>query len=134
MPCPLRPLRSTDAAEWRQLWSDYLVLSETTVSEEVYISTFTRLLGADPQDFNYLVAEVEDRVVGLAHYLFHRHGRKIDHICYRPDLYVEPDARCIWTGRAQIERSLPPPMQPGCRRSMGCRRMSTIPPVSFTIA
>jgi GNAT superfamily N-acetyltransferase len=103
MPPIIRPLRSTDESDWRHLWSDYLAFYETAVSEEVYGSTFTRLLGPDPQDFNCLIAEVEGRPVGLAHYLFHRHGWKIENVCYLQDLFVAPKARGTGTGRALIE-------------------------------
>jgi GNAT superfamily N-acetyltransferase len=99
----IRPLRPADEADWRALWSDYLAFYETSVPEEVYASTFARLLGSDPQDFNCLIAEVDGKPVGLAHYLFHRHGWKIENVCYLQDLYVAPMARGTGTGRALIE-------------------------------
>lgn len=103
MPTIIRPLRPEDEADWRKLWSDYLAFYETSVPETVYKSTFTRLLGSDPQDFNCLIAEVDGQPVGLAHYLFHRHGWKIENVCYLQDLYVAPVARGTGTGRALIE-------------------------------
>lgn len=103
MPPIIRPLRSDDEADWRQLWSDYLAFYETSVPDEVYVSTFARLLGNDPQDFNGLIAELEGRPVGLAHYLFHRHGWKVENVCYLQDLYVAPKVRGSGTGRALIE-------------------------------
>jgi hypothetical protein len=90
MPTIIRPLRPEDEADWRKLWSDYLAFYETSVPETVYASTFSRLLGSDPQDFNCLIAEVDGQPVGLAHYLFHRHGWKIENVCYLQDLYVAP--------------------------------------------
>ena len=99
----IRPLRPADEADWRALWSDYLAFYETSVPEEVYTSTFARLLGSDPQDFNCLIAEVDGKPVGLAHYLFHRHGWKIENVCYLQDLYVAPETRGTGTGRALIE-------------------------------
>ena len=99
----IRALRPADEADWRQLWSDYLAFYETSVTEEVYLSTFVRLLGTDPQDFNCLIAEIDGKPVGLAHYLFHRHGWKIENVCYLQDLYVAPSARGTGTGRALIE-------------------------------
>jgi GNAT superfamily N-acetyltransferase len=99
----IRPLRPTDEATWRALWSDYLAFYETSVPEEVYASTFARLLGSDPQDFNCLIAEMDGKPVGLVHYLFHRHVWKIENVCYLQDLYVAPTARGTGTGRALIE-------------------------------
>ena len=99
----IRPLRQTDEAEWRRLWTDYLAFYKTTVPEAVYQSTFARLLGDDPQDFSALVAEGDNGLLGLTHYLFHRHGWKIENTCYLQDLFVDPAARGTGLGRALIE-------------------------------
>ena len=40
----IRPLQAGDEAEWRQLWMAYLAFYETTVCEEVYATTFSRML------------------------------------------------------------------------------------------
>jgi GNAT superfamily N-acetyltransferase len=99
----IRPLEAQDEADWRRLWTDYLTFYEASVAEAVYASSFARLLGSDPQDFTCLIAEVEGKPVGLAHYLFHRHGWKIENVCYLQDLFVDPKARGTGTGRALIE-------------------------------
>ncbi len=99
----VRPLRASDEADWRRLWRDYLAFYETEVPEEVYKTYFARLLGDDPQDFSGLVAEVDGRLVGLTHYLFHRHGWKIENTCYLQDLYADPGVRGLGIGRALIE-------------------------------
>jgi GNAT superfamily N-acetyltransferase len=99
----IRPLQPADEAEWRRLWTDYLVFYQTTVPEAVYASTFARLLGDDPQDFNALVAEGDGQLLGLTHYLFHRHAWKIENVCYLQDLYVGPRTRGTGLGRKLIE-------------------------------
>jgi len=99
----IRPLKAADEEQWRRLWHDYLVFYEASVPQEVYISSFARLLGDDPQDFNGLVAELDGKLVGLTHYLFHRHGWKIENTCYLQDLYADPDVRGKGIGRALIE-------------------------------
>lgn len=99
----VRPLAASDEAEWRRLWAAYLAFYETTRPEEVYATYFQRLLGDDPQDFRGLIAEVEGRPVGLAHYLFHRHGWQIENTCYLQDLFVDPETRGHGVGRALIE-------------------------------
>ena len=103
MPPTIRPLRATDEADWRRLWTGYLAFYQTTVPETVYASTFARLLGEDPQDFSALVAESDGRLLGLTHYLFHRHAWKIENVCYLQDLYVDPQTRGTGLGRALIE-------------------------------
>ena len=99
----VRALRAEDEDAWRVLWKDYLAFYETSVPDAVYTSTFNRLLGDDPRDFSALVAEHDGRVVGLTHYLFHRHAWKIEEVCYRQDLYALPDMRGKGIGRALIE-------------------------------
>lgn len=99
----IRPLRPEDHAEWHRLWTAYLAFYNTSVPEEVYATTFARLLGDDPQDFSALVAEVDGRLMGLTHYLFHRHAWKVERVCYLQDLYVDPATRGTGLGRALIE-------------------------------
>ena len=103
MPVEIRPLRPADLAAWRGLWTDYLDFYGTVVSEAVFASTFARLTGDDAQDFNCLVAVVDDKIVGLTHYLFHRHNWKIENVCYLQDLYADPSTRGMGIGRALIE-------------------------------
>lgn len=99
----VRPLLREDEAHWRRLWTAYLAFYETTLPEEVYRAHFDRLLGDDPHDFSGLLAEIDGRPVGLAHYVFHRHGWRIENVCYLQDLYADQDVRGRGVGRALIE-------------------------------
>ncbi len=103
MTCTIRPIRQDDYARWHRLWTDYLTFYESAVPDEVYESSFARLVGDDPHDFNGFIAEVDGKAVGLTHYLFHRHGWKIENVCYLQDLYADPDVRGQGVGRALIE-------------------------------
>ena len=99
----VRELRARDYESWCVLWHAYLAFYETSVSDDVYQTTFTRLLGDDPQDFHGLVAEVDGRLVGLTHYVFHRHCWKIENVCYLQDLFATEESRGRGVGRALIE-------------------------------
>lgn len=103
MPLTIRPLVATDHAAWHRLWTAYLAFYSTTLPEEVYQTHFTRLLGDDPQDFHGLVAELDGKLVGLTHYVFHRHGWSIGNTCYLQDLYADPEMRGQGIGRRLIE-------------------------------
>ena len=99
----IRPLEPRDRADWARLWEGYLAFYDTTLPQAVYDSTFARLLGDDVRDFNGLVAEADGRLVGLTHYLFHRHGWKIEEVCYLQDLFADPSVRGQGIGRKLIE-------------------------------
>lgn len=99
----IRPLQASDEADWRRLWRDYLAFYETTRPDAVYVSTFARLLSGQPNEFNGLLAVLDGRPVGLAHYLFHRTNWAIADTCYLQDLYADPEVRGRGMGRALIE-------------------------------
>lgn len=103
MTATVRPLRPEDEAEWRRLWTGYLTFYETAVPEEVYRTTFARLLSGDGHEYHGLIAERDGRPVGLTHYLFHRHCWRIENVVYLQDLYVDPEVRGSGAGRALIE-------------------------------
>jgi GNAT superfamily N-acetyltransferase len=100
----VRPLRPEDEADWRRLWRGYLAFYETALPEEVYASSFARLLDPEVRDYHGLIAVGGDgRPIGLAHYILHRHGWRIEDVCYLQDLYVEPGIRGTGAGRRLIE-------------------------------
>ena len=99
----IRPLIAADKPEWSGLWRAYLAFYETTLPQDTYDIYFERLIGNDPQDFHGLIAEVDGKPVGLAHFVFHRHGWKIENTCYLQDLYADPEVRGKGVGRALIE-------------------------------
>ncbi len=99
----IRPLTAADHAGWHRLWTAYLAFYDTVLPEEIYQTHFTRLLGDDPQDFHGLVAELDGKLVGLTHYVYHRHGWSVANTCYLQDLYADPAVRGQGIGRKLIE-------------------------------
>ncbi|MFK7943072.1 MAG: N-acetyltransferase family protein [Paracoccaceae bacterium] len=110
----IRPVRPGDEAAWRALWTGYLEFYETSVTEQVYQTTFTRLLDDDPHEFLGRVAEKDGKLVGLTHYLYHRHAWKVENVVYLQDLYVDPDTRGSGAGRALIEAVYAEADKAGC--------------------
>ena len=103
MALDIRPLRAEDETEWRRLWTAYLVFYESSVSEEVYQTTFARLIDPKRKQQCGLLAELDGKAVGLVHYIYHAHNWRVEDVCYLQDLYADPDVRGKGIGRALIE-------------------------------
>lgn len=99
----VRPISLSDRAQWDDLWTAYLAFYDTARPKSLFDTYFERLMGNDPQDFRGLVAERAGKLVGLTHYLFHRHGWRVENVCYLQDLYADPTARGQGVGRKLIE-------------------------------
>ena len=99
----IRALTPSDEVDWRRLWTAYLAFYETVLPEEIFRTTFARLTGDGANDYAGLLAVLDGRPVGLAHYLFHRSCWTIGDVCYLQDLYADPAVRGTGIGRALIE-------------------------------
>lgn len=99
----IRPLTAQDEPQWRVLWKGYLDYYETSLTPEIYDSAFSRMISTDHSDYNGLVAELDGKLVGLTHYIYHTHGWQLEDICYLQDLYTDPTVRGKSIGRALIE-------------------------------
>lgn len=99
----IRPLRPGDEAQWRDLWHGYLTFYETALPEEVTAATFARLLSDDPDEMRARVVEADGRLVGLVHYVRHRHCWRDEKVTYLQDLFARPETRGTGLGRALIE-------------------------------
>jgi len=103
MPVTVRPLEQSDHAEWRRLWTAYLEFYKTTVPEEVYRTTWKRLFTAGEFEPKGFIALLDDKPVGLTHYLYHRSCWSLVDNCYLQDLFADPDVRGKGVGAALIE-------------------------------
>lgn len=93
MTCTIRPIESKDENDWRRLWQSYLEFYETEVSDEIYQTTFERLLDTNRQNQQGLIAINDGVAAGLVHYIYHAHNWRIEDVCYLQDLYTDPAFR-----------------------------------------
>lgn len=98
-----RSLRVDDWEQWVPLWRGYLEFYKTELPLEIYKSSFERMVSEANNEFRGIVAEKDGKLIGIAHYLFHRHGWKIENVCYLQDLFVDPSVRGTGAGRGLIE-------------------------------
>ena len=103
MTLTIRPLTAADHADWHRLWTAYLAFYDTVLPEAVFQTTFARLLDPARPQQNALVAEMDGRLIGLVHYIYHAHNWRAEDVCYLQDLYVDADIRGTGAGRALIE-------------------------------
>ena len=99
----IRKIQSSDRSQWDELWKGYQQFYETDLTD-VTESLWQRLL--DYSDHTYpvgLVAAEDQRLVGLAHYLFYRSTWSEKDRIYLHDLYTLPDERGKGIGRKLIE-------------------------------
>lgn len=99
----IKALEASDEPEWRRLWTDYLTFYKASVPEEVYRTTFERLLSSGEFEPKGRLAVVKAKPVGLVHFLYHRSCWSLVNNCYLQDLYVDPALRGTGLGRVLIE-------------------------------
>jgi GNAT superfamily N-acetyltransferase len=112
----IRPVAPTDFAQWQPLWQGYnRFYGRPALPNEITQTTWSRFLDAHEPVYA-VVAEKEGRLVGLAHYLFHRSTIHIEPVCYLQDLFTNEAMRGQGVGRALIEAVYERAMIAGCPR------------------
>lgn len=115
----IRAIRRADYEGWRPLWDGYNAFygrsGAAALPEQITRSTWERFFDvAEP--VHALVAEREGRVVGLAHYLYHRSTTRLRDVCYLQDLFTAPDLRGLGIGRRLIQGVCDAARGAGCSR------------------
>jgi GNAT superfamily N-acetyltransferase len=98
----VRPIAVGDKDRWLELWEGYLTFYETTLSAEQTELTWERL-NDNSFNLNGLVAVLDEKVVGIAHYLFTPSSWTRNHYCYLEDLFVDETVRGAGAGRSLID-------------------------------
>ena len=101
----IRDVAPSDFDQWLPLWHGYNAFYErvgaTALPHDVTQTTWSRFF--DPNEPIYAgVAEIDRKLVGLVHYLFHRSTTMIPRICYLQDLFASEGVRGRGVGRALI--------------------------------
>ena len=101
----IRPAVPGDFDQWLSLWDGYNAFygrsGPTALDRAVTEVTRARFF-ASGEPMHALVAEFDGRLVGLAHYLFHRSTSMTANPCYLQDLFTAPEARGTGVGRALV--------------------------------
>ncbi|HWW28108.1 MAG TPA: GNAT family N-acetyltransferase [Caulobacter sp.] len=101
----IRPVTRADRDAWAPLWDGYNAFygraGDTALDPAVTAMTWSRFFDAY-EPVHALVAEQDGRLLGLAHYLFHRSTTAIEPSCYLQDLFTTEEARGQGVGRALI--------------------------------
>jgi GNAT superfamily N-acetyltransferase len=102
----VRPITKQDYDQWIPLWEGYNAFYKrsgpTALDPEITKTTWNRFFD-ESEPVYALVAELNGKLVGLAHYLFHRSTSAIQPVCYLQDLFTSGDCRGKGIGRALIE-------------------------------
>ena len=98
----IRMAHADDFAQWVTLWKGYQVFYKTNIAEATTDTTWSRFL--DPAEPMYCaVAEVDGKLIGMVHYIFHRSCWTEGDYVYLQDLFAAPEMRGKGVGRALIE-------------------------------
>jgi GNAT superfamily N-acetyltransferase len=101
----IRPIEAADYEQWLPLWNGYNEFygrsGPIALSLEITETTWARFLNPD-EPVNALVAEIDGKLVGLTHYIFHRSTTAIGQNCYLQDLFTSSAVRGKGVGRALI--------------------------------
>jgi GNAT superfamily N-acetyltransferase len=92
----VRPIQLADYGGWRPLWDAYNRFygrhGVSALAENITVATWERFFVLEER-MHALVAEQRGRIVGIAHYLFHRSTSRLNVVCYLQDLFTAEELR-----------------------------------------
>lgn len=98
----VRKLLKQDYKHWLILWEGYQEFYKVNLASELSELTFSRLID-ESEEMGCFVIELEQELIGLVHYIFHRSTWTEGNYCYLQDLFVKKDSRSKGLGKHLIE-------------------------------
>jgi GNAT superfamily N-acetyltransferase len=111
----VRPAKPADFNAWLPLWRGYQAFYKVDIAEAVTRETWRRFHD-DAEPMHCTLAEAEDRVVGLVHFIEHRSCWTSGNYLYLQDLFTDAGARGRGVGRSLIEHVYAQARARGCAR------------------
>ena len=126
----IRTIRREDYAAWRPLWDGYNDFyhrsGPTALDERVTAQTWERFFDANER-VHALVAELDGRIVGIVHFLFHHSTSRFTDVCYLQDLFTEETFRGRGVGRCLIQRVMDIAKEAGSSRVYWTTQTTNVP-------
>jgi GNAT superfamily N-acetyltransferase len=101
----IRQIARTDYDQWLPLWAGYNAFygrsGATALADEITRITWDRFFN-ESEPVHALVAEMNGKLFGLTHYIFHRSTTAINPVCYLQDLFTDDSMRSKGIGKALI--------------------------------
>lgn len=102
MSLEIHPITAADEAVWLPLWQGYQQFYKTEISAQTSAITWQRFL--DPREpMHAAIAWLDNKPVGIVHWIYHRSCWTVGDYCYLQDLFVEQPLRGAGVGRKLIE-------------------------------
>ena len=102
----IRPAELRDYIQWIPLWLGYNAFygrfGKTALDPEITKTTWDRFFD-ESEPVYAMVAELNGKLVGITHFLYHRSTSTLKPVCYLQDLFTDPDIRGKGIGSALIE-------------------------------
>jgi GNAT superfamily N-acetyltransferase len=92
----IRPVERRDYAGWRPLWDGYNHFygrhGSESLPERITESTWERFF-SQSEPVHCVVAVIDQDIVGLVHFLYHRSTTRLNDVCYLQDLFTAEQLR-----------------------------------------
>ena len=103
MKIAIRPISSSDHADWLAMWNDYLAFYEQNLPPEITAKTWKTLVTPAGHDCLVAADTQTQKTLGFVTYFFHASTWTERGYCYLEDLYVQPESRRCGAGTSLIQ-------------------------------